>query len=224
MIHHAIAIDGPGGAGKSTIAKALAKQLSFLYIDTGAMYRAIGLFAARNRVNGKDISGVISLLPYITLEIRFINGAQHMFLNGEDVSTKIRTEEASIYASDVSAIPAVRTFLLEQQRNFARNNDVIMDGRDIGTVVLPDADLKIFLTASSEARAWRRFREQQEKGLDVTYEEVLAALKLRDLQDSSRETAPLKAADDAVIVDTTECDLETSIALVRRLVKERLDV
>ncbi len=224
MIHHAIAIDGPGGAGKSTIAKELAKQLSFIYIDTGAMYRTIGLFAARNRVSGKNIQGVISLLPYITLEIRFIDGAQHMFLNGEDVSDKIRTEEASIYASDVSAIPAVRTFLLEQQRAFAKSSNVIMDGRDIGTVVLPDADLKIFLTASSEARARRRFLEQKAKGLDVTYEEVLEALKLRDRQDSSREAAPLKAADDAVIVDTTEWDLETSIAMVRRLVKERLDV
>ena len=224
MIHHAIAIDGPGGAGKSTIAKELAKQLSFIYIDTGAMYRTIGLFAARNRVSGKNVQGVISLLPYITLEIRFIDGAQHMFLNGEDVSDKIRTEEASIYASDVSAIPAVRTFLLEQQRAFAKSSNVIMDGRDIGTVVLPDADLKIFLTASSEARARRRFLEQKSKGLDVTYEEVLEALKLRDRQDSSREAAPLKAADDAVIVDTTEWDLETSIAMVRRLVKERLDV
>ena len=193
MIHHAIAIDGPGGAGKSTIAKELAKQLSFIYIDTGAMYRTIGLFAARNRVSGKNIQGVISLLPYITLEIRFIDGAQHMFLNGEDVSDKIRTEEASIYASDVSAIPAVRTFLLEQQRAFAKSSNVIMDGRDIGTVVLPDADLKIFLTASSEARARRRFLEQKAKGLDVTYEEVLEALKLRDRQDSSREAAPLKA-------------------------------
>lgn len=224
MIHHAIAIDGPGGAGKSTIAKELAKQLSFIYIDTGAMYRTIGLFAARNRVSGKNVQEVISLLPYITLEIRFIDGAQHMFLNGEDVSDKIRTEEASIYASDVSAIPAVRTFLLEQQRAFAKSSNVIMDGRDIGTVVLPDADLKIFLTASSEARARRRFLEQKAKGLDVTYEEVLEALKLRDRQDSSREAAPLKAADDAVIVDTTEWDLETSIAMVRRLVKERLDV
>lgn len=224
MIYHAIAIDGPGGAGKSTIAKELAKQLSFIYIDTGAMYRTIGLFAARNRVSGKNVQGVISLLPYITLEIRFIDGAQHMFLNGEDVSDKIRTEEASIYASDVSAIPAVRTFLLEQQRAFAKSSNVIMDGRDIGTVVLPDADLKIFLTASSEARARRRFLEQKAKGLDVTYEEVLEALKLRDRQDSSREAAPLKAADDAVIVDTTEWDLETSIAMVRRLVKERLDV
>ena len=224
MIHHAIAIDGPGGAGKSTIAKELAKQLSFIYIDTGAMYRTIGLFAARNRVSGKNVQGVISLLPYITLEIRFIDGAQHVFLNGEDVSDKIRTEEASIYASDVSAIPAVRTFLLEQQRAFAKSSNVIMDGRDIGTVVLPDADLKIFLTASSEARARRRFLEQKAKGLDVTYEEVLEALKLRDRQDSSREAAPLKAADDAVIVDTTEWDLETSIAMVRRLVKERLDV
>ena len=224
MIHHAIAIDGPGGAGKRTIAKELAKQLSIMYLDTGAMYRTIGLFAARNRVSGKNVQGVISLLPYITLEIRFIDGAQHMFLNGEDVSDKIRTEEASIYASDVSAIPAVRTFLLEQQRAFAKSSNVIMDGRDIGTVVLPDADLKIFLTASSEARARRRFLEQKAKGLDVTYEEVLEALKLRDRQDSSREAAPLKAADDAVIVDTTEWDLETSIAMVRRLVKERLDV
>ena len=223
-MYHAIAIDGPAGAGKSTIAKALAARLHYIYIDTGAMYRAIGLFALRSGVSGEDREGVAALLPEIRLELCFQDGAQHILLNGEDVSQAIRTPQASAYASLVSAIPAVRSFLLDYQRSFARSNSVIMDGRDIGTVVLPQADCKIFLTAGSEARARRRFAELQAKGDESSYEEVLAAIRQRDLQDSSREAAPLKAAEDAVVVDTTACTLEESIEKVYAVVKEKLHV
>ena len=223
-MYHAIAIDGPAGAGKSTIAKALAARLHYIYIDTGAMYRAIGLFALRSGVSGEDWDGVAALLPEIRLELCFQDGAQHILLNGEDVSQAIRTPQASAYASLVSAIPAVRSFLLDYQRSFARNNSVIMDGRDIGTVVLPQADCKIFLTAGSEARARRRFAELQAKGDETPYEEVLAAIRQRDRQDSSREAAPLKAAEDAVVVDTTACTLEESIEKVYAVVKEKLHV
>lgn len=223
-MYHAIAIDGPAGAGKSTIAKALAARLHYIYIDTGAMYRAIGLFALRSGVFGEDREGVAALLPEIRLELCFQDGAQHILLNGEDVSQAIRTPQASAYASLVSAIPAVRSFLLDYQRSFARSNSVIMDGRDIGTVVLPQADCKIFLTAGSEARARRRFAELQAKGDETPYEEVLAAIRQRDLQDSSREAAPLKAAEDAVVVDTTACTLEESIEKVYAVVKEKLHV
>ena len=223
-MYHAIAIDGPAGAGKSTIAKALAARLHYIYIDTGAMYRAIGLFALRSGVSGEDREGVAALLPEIRLELCFQDGAQHILLNGEDVSQAIRTPQASAYASLVSAIPAVRSFLLDYQRSFARSNSVIMDGRDIGTVVLPQADCKIFLTAGSEARARRRFAELQAKGDETPYEEVLAAIRQRDRQDSSREAAPLKAAEDAVVVDTTACTLEESIEKVYAVVKEKLHV
>ena len=223
-MYHAIAIDGPAGAGKSTIAKALAARLHYIYIDTGAMYRAIGLFALRSGVLGEDREGVAALLPEIRLELCFQDGAQHILLNGEDVSQAIRTPQASAYASLVSAIPAVRSFLLDYQRSFARNNSVIMDGRDIGTVVLPQADCKIFLTAGSEARARRRFAELQAKGDETPYEEVLAAIRQRDRQDSSREAAPLKAAEDAVVVDTTACTLEESIEKVYAVAKEKLHV
>ncbi|MDO4372751.1 MAG: (d)CMP kinase [Clostridia bacterium] len=223
-MYHAIAIDGPAGAGKSTIAKALAARLHYIYIDTGAMYRAIGLFALRSGVLGEDREGVAALLPEIRLELCFQDGAQHILLNGEDVSQAIRTPQASAYASLVSAIPAVRSFLLDYQRSFARSNSVIMDGRDIGTVVLPQADCKIFLTAGSEARARRRFAELQAKGDETPYEEVLAAIRQRDRQDSSREAAPLKAAEDAVVVDTTACTLEESIEKVYAVAKEKLHV
>lgn len=223
-MYHAIAIDGPAGAGKSTIAKALAARLHYIYIDTGAMYRAIGLFALRSGVLGEDREGVAALLPEIRLELCFQDGAQHILLNGEDVSQAIRTPQASAYASLVSAIPAVRSFLLDYQRSFARSNSVIMDGRDIGTVVLPQADCKIFLTAGSEARARRRFAELQAKGDETPYEEVLAAIRQRDLQDSSREAAPLKAVEDAVVVDTTACTLEESIEKVYAVAKEKLHV
>lgn len=224
MNYHAIAIDGPSGAGKSTIAKELSKLLQFIYIDTGAMYRAIGLYTAQKGVAANDRQSVPRLLPEIKLELGFIDGVQHIFLNGDDVSSEIRTEEASKRASDVSAIPEVRAFLLDFQRSFAKTNNVIMDGRDIGTVVLPDADLKIFLTASPEARALRRFAEQKAKGMDVTYEQVLEGMRLRDLQDSTRAAAPLKAAEDAILVDTTEMDLQQSIDYMLGIAKEKLCV
>ena len=217
-----VAIDGPAGAGKSTIARAAAKRFGFIYVDTGAIYRTLGLAAKRAGVDPKDEDGVMALLR--TLDIRFDytdDGAQHMFLNGEDVSGLIRTPEISLYASAVSAIQAVRTYLLNMQRNMAKTTSVVMDGRDIGTVVLPDAGLKIFLTASAEARARRRFIELQEKGDPATFEEVLADMLVRDKNDSTRAAAPLKAAEDAVTVDTTELTLEESIEALCALIAER---
>ena len=217
-----VAIDGPSGAGKSTIAKFLAEKLNFLYVDTGAMYRSIGLYAARQGVAANDAVAVEALLPNIKLDLAYVDGEQRIFLNGEDVSRSIRTEQASKNASAVSAIPAVRTFLLEFQRSFAKQNCILMDGRDIGTVVLPDADVKIFLTASAEARAQRRYKEQIERGEDVTLEAVFEAIRKRDEADSSRATAPLKAADDAIVVDTTYLNLEESIARILGIVEDKL--
>ena len=224
MIYHAIAIDGPSGAGKSTIAKELSKILQFIYIDTGAMYRAIGLYTAKKNVAANDRQLVPGLLPEIKLELGFVDGVQHIFLNDEDVSDQIRTEEASKRASDVSAIPEVRAFLLDFQRSFAQTNHVLMDGRDIGTIVLPNADVKIFLTASPEARAQRRYLEQIAKGMDVTYEQVLEGMRVRDLQDSTRASAPLKPAEDSILVDTTEMNLQESIDYILDIVKEKLGV
>ena len=222
MTHFNIAIDGPSGAGKSTIAKALAQKLESIYIDTGAMYRAIGLYAAQHGLEITDKEGVIALLPEIQLELRFEEGAQHILVNGQDVSGLIRTESASMWASAVSAIPEVRTFLLEFQRSFAKANNVLMDGRDIGTVVLPDAELKIFLTASADARAQRRYLEQKAKGEDVTFEKVLAAMRQRDLQDSTRPIAPLKQAKDAVLLDSSDLTLEETVAAMKAIVAEKL--
>lgn len=216
-----VAIDGPSGAGKSTIAKFLAKELNFLYVDTGAMYRSIGLFASRKGVDAGNAAEVTPLLSQIKLDLSYVDGEQRIFLNGEDVSRAIRTEEGSKNASKVSAIPAVRAFLLEFQRSFAKQNCIIMDGRDIGTVVLPDADVKIFLTASAEARAQRRYKEQIERGEDVTFEAVLDAIRKRDEADSSRATAPLKAAEDAIVVDTTDLTLQASIETLLSIVKEK---
>lgn len=219
----AIAIDGPSGAGKSTLARALAKKLGYLYVDTGAIYRTVGLAARRSGTDPHDAAAVAALLPGLKIELGYgEDGLQRMYLDGEDVSAAIREPEISLYASAVSAIPAVRTFLMEQQRSLARTHCVIMDGRDIGTVVLPDADLKIFLTASSEARARRRWKELQEKGMDEPYEKVLAEIVERDRQDTTRAAAPLRQAEDAVAVDTTEYDLEESLDLLLNLVKETL--
>lgn len=206
----AIAIDGPAGAGKSTLAKMLAKKLGYIYVDTGALYRATGLYFSRNKIDW-DNCDLESVLKEITVDIKFIDGTQHVFLNGEDVSNKIRTPEASLAASAVSAKPPVRAFLLETQRGLARKNNVVMDGRDIGTVVLPDAEHKIFLTASAEVRAERRYLELIEKGEEVTYEEVLADQKKRDYNDSHREIAPLRPAEDSVTVDTSDLNLEESL-------------
>ncbi len=216
-----VAIDGPSGAGKSTIAKFLAKELNFLYVDTGAMYRAIGLFAARNGVDAGDAAAVEPLLPQVKLDLAYVDGEQRIFLNGEDVSRSIRTEEASKNASKVSAIPAVRNFLLEFQRSFAKQNCILMDGRDIGTVVLPDADVKIFLTATPEARAQRRYKEQIERGEAVTFEQVLEAIQKRDAADSSRVAAPLKPAEDSVLVDTTFLNLQESIQRILEIILEK---
>lgn len=219
----AIAIDGPAGAGKSTIAKLAAKELSFIYVDTGALYRAIGLCAYRNNIGSKDVPAILEMLKTIRVELAFNeNHEQIVLLNGEDVSAYIRTPEISMYASDVSAIPQVRAFLLDLQRNMAKTNNVIMDGRDIGTVVLPDAQIKIFLTASPQVRAKRRFDELIEKGMDVTYEDVLADVETRDYNDSHRETAPLRPADDSIIVDTSELNLEQSVERLISIMKERM--
>ena len=218
-----VAIDGPAGAGKSTISRAAAKELGYIYIDTGALYRTVGLNAMRK---GADINDPESVVATITddlkVELRFIDGEQRMFLNGEDVSDKIRTPEASSAASKVSAVPAVRQYLFDLQKDLAKNNNCIMDGRDIGTVVLPDAKVKIFLTASPEARAQRRYKELIEKGMDVKYDDVLADMIKRDYDDSHRAIAPLKQADDAVLADTSDCTLEESIALIIKIIKDNI--
>lgn len=218
-----VAIDGPAGAGKSTIARKAALELGFIYVDTGALYRTVALNALRNGVKDtKKSEEVIPTLKTAEVSLKFIDGEQHVFLRDEDVSTAIRQNEVSMAASNVSSIPEVRSFLFDLQRNIAKNNDCIMDGRDIGTVVLPDAKIKIFLTASAEARADRRFKELQEKGQDVPYETILKEIKERDYQDMNRKTAPLKQAEDAVLVDTTEIGLEESINLMIKTIKERL--
>jgi len=219
----AIAIDGPSGAGKSTISKILAAELGFVYVDTGAIYRTVGVFVYRKGVNPQDAEKVEALLPEIDIVIEHVDGMQRIFLNGEDVSDKIREHIISKYASDVSAIPAVRKFLLDMQREFSVRYNVIMDGRDIGTVVLPDADIKIFLTATDEDRARRRYDELILKGQDVPFEKVLADMRERDRQDSQRATAPLAAAEDAILVDTTGNSLEESVEVLKNLVVERLN-
>lgn len=216
-----IAIDGPAGAGKSTVAKGVAAKLGYIYVDTGALYRAIGVYALRQGVDTKDGDGVSALLPEINVELKFIDGVQHVFLNGEDVSVEIRTPDASMAASNVSAIPSVRSFLFDLQRNIASKNDCIMDGRDIGTVVLPNAQVKIFLTADPEERAMRRYKELIVKDPDVKYDDVLADLKVRDYQDSHREIAPLKPAEDSVVYNTTGNSLEESVEKVINIIKEK---
>ncbi len=219
----AIAIDGPAGAGKSSLSKEVAKELSFIYVDTGALYRTIGLAASRKGLKKEDKAEIISMLNDIDVKLSFNDeGTQIVLLNGEDVSNYIRTPEASMFASAVSAIPEVRAFLLDLQRNMAKSDNVIMDGRDIGTVVLPDAKIKIFLTASPEKRAMRRHKENIEKGIDSTYEEVLKDVNQRDYQDSHREIAPLKPAEDSVLVDTSDYDFEGSKKLLLKVIKERM--
>lgn len=217
-----IAIDGPAGAGKSTIARKAAAELGFIYVDTGALYRSVAYYCISK---GTDVSAsekVEELLPEITPELRFIDGVQHVFVNGSDVSHKIRTPEVSMAASKVSAILAVRAFLFELQQKIARENNVIMDGRDIGTVVLPNAELKIFLTASPEARADRRFKELKDKPDAPTYEQVLADIIKRDHDDSTRAVSPLKQAEDAVLCDTTSLSLEESVDMIIGMIKKLL--
>lgn len=217
-----VAIDGPVGAGKSSIARNAAKKLGFIYVDTGALYRAVGLYCHRKGVDMSDGAAVAAQLADISPEIRLIDGTQHIYLNKEDVSEEIRLPEISMAASAVSAVPEVRASLLDLQRNMAKTNNVIMDGRDIGTVVLPDATVKIFLTAAPEIRAKRRYDELVAKGVETTFEAVLADLNQRDYNDSHRATAPLKQADDAVLADTSALDFEQSCELICNIIKEKL--
>lgn len=219
--HIAVAVDGPVGAGKSSIARTAAKRLGFIYCDTGALYRAVGLYCHRKGVDLKNAEDIAGQLSAIKPEIRLMDGVQHVFLNGEDVSEEIRLPEISMAASAVSAVPAVRAALLDIQRDIAENNNTIMDGRDIGTVVLPNADVKIFLTARPEIRAKRRFDELTAKGIDVKFDDVLKELNERDFADMHRETAPLKQADDAVLADTSELDFGQSVDLVCEIIKGR---
>ena len=216
-----VAIDGPAGAGKSTIAKAAAKELGFIYVDTGALYRAIA-YNAVNKGVIDDTQKIIDMLTDTNVELKYVDGVQAVYLNGDDVSAYIRTPEISMGASKVSAIPQVREFLLNLQRDIAQKNNVIMDGRDIATVVLPNADVKIFLFASPECRAQRRYKELIEKGEDVTLEDVLADVNQRDYQDSHREIAPLKPSEDSVMADTSKLTLEESIQLIINIIKERI--
>ena len=223
--HYAIAIDGPSGAGKSTLARRAAKEFGFLYVDTGAIYRTVGLAAHRNDIDCHDEEAVAQILPMIDIRMGYnAEGEQRMFLNGDDVSDEIRAPEISICASDVSSLPAVRAFLLEMQRKTARDNHVLMDGRDIGTVVLPEAELKIYLTASAEARAERRLKELLAKGVETSFEDVLRDIEYRDYQDTHRETAPLKQAEDAVVLDTSDIGLEESCQLLFRTIREKLGI
>lgn len=216
-----IAIDGPGGAGKSTVAKAVAKELRIVYVDTGALYRTVGYYVRSRDVSPKDNEAVTALLPEISIEVKYENGTQKVYLNGEDLGDRIRTPEMSMYASAVSAIPAVRSFLLDTQRDIAKKNSVIMDGRDIGTVILPDAEVKIFMTASAECRAKRRYNELLAKGADVKYEDVLAEMNERDHNDSTRDIAPTAAAEDAVLLDTSDMTFDEVVAAVIALANEK---
>ena len=222
--HYAVAVDGPSGAGKSTLAKAVARELHIMYVDTGAIYRVIGVAAQRRGIDPKDEAAVAAMLP--ELDIGLMHGAdglQRMSLNGEDVTDTIRLPEVSMYASAVSALPPVRAYLLEMQRKFAREQSVIMDGRDIGTVVLPDAEVKIFLTASSAVRAKRRCLELEQRGTPKPYDEVLAEIEQRDYNDSHRAIAPLRQAEDAALVDTSELDFEQSKALMLKTIRENVN-
>ncbi len=216
-----IAIDGPSGSGKSTLAKAVAHELGIIYVDTGALYRTVGYYVY---INGKDphnADEVEKLLSGIRIELKYENGAQKVILNGEDLGDKIRMPEMSMYASAVSSIPAVRAFLLEMQKSLARENSVVMDGRDIGTVIIPDADLKIFLTASNETRAKRRTLELLGKGVDAKYEDVLSDMIERDKQDKNRDIAPAIPADDAIFFDNSTMTVEESLKEIVRLLNER---
>ena len=216
-----IAIDGPAGAGKSSICRRLAEELHYLHVDTGAIYRAVGLFMLRRHKNPADPAEVLPLLPQVKIDLQFVEGEQRILLNGEDVSEAIRLPEASAAASAVSALPEVRAYLLEQQRSLARQYDVIMDGRDIGTVVLPHATIKIYLTAAPEERARRRWLQQRSKGIGESYEEVLAAVKRRDYDDSHRAAAPLCRAEDAWLCDSTHLDFEETVAAMLAYIRQK---
>ena len=222
MENRSIAIDGPAGAGKSSVAKAAAKELGFVYVDTGAIYRTIALYVLRQGVAPQDAAGVEGLLPQIEIGMEYTDQGQKMILNGEDVTGLIRTPEVSMATSTCSAIPAVRAFLLQLQRDLAEKNNVLMDGRDIGTVVLPHAQLKVFLTASPQERARRRVLQLEESGRKADYEAILRDIQQRDYQDSHRETAPLRPAEDSVLVDTSGVTFEESVRRLVELVRERL--
>ena len=219
-----IALDGPSGAGKSTVAKALAKRLGIIYVDTGALYRTIGLFVKNNGVDKGDSDGVVALLPQIDLNMEFVNGEQIITLNGKRVGDEIRTGEIAMYASAVSAIPTVREFLLKTQRDIADKNSVVMDGRDIGTVILPNAEVKVFMVASPEARAKRRYLELTAKGEKCTFESVLEDIITRDKNDSTRKTAPCVPADDAVMLDNSDLDIEGTVDAVIEIIKSKVEL
>lgn len=216
-----VALDGPGGAGKSTVAKLIAAKMGYVYVDTGALYRTCGLYAMEKGVAKEDEKGIIALLNTIDVRLAYENGEQHVFLNGTDVGGRIRTPEASMYASAVSKIPEVRTYLLDLQKKLAENGGVVMDGRDIGTVIMPDAEIKVFMTASPEERTRRRLKELLEKGENVTFEEVFTDMQQRDKADSERETAPLKPADDAVMFVNDGYDAEASADYIIGLIREK---
>lgn len=217
-----IAIDGPSGSGKSTLAKALAKELGYVYVDTGAIYRTVGLYAKRNGISPDDEKTLSSHFANIDIKLAWTEAGQRVLLSGEDVSDDIRTPEASMYASAVSALPAVRSFLLDMQRSIAKSENVIMDGRDIGTVILPDADVKIFMTANAKERAERRYIELTEKGKDVTLDDVYNDMVTRDKNDSSRATAPCVPADDAVLFDNSGFEPGETLNKALEIIKEKL--
>ena len=223
MGYISVAIDGPSGAGKSTVARAAAARLGYVYVDTGAMYRAIGLAVCRRGILGGGEEGIAAALPEIEIRLAYQDGAQRVLLNDEDVSDAIRTPEIAHYASKVSAVPEVRQFLLDVQRDMAKKGNILMDGRDIGTVILPDAPVKIFLTASAETRAERRYLELAEKGQQVTRESVLHDIVERDRQDMTRAVAPLRRAEDAVLLDTSEMTLEESIDAVLQIIRKKTE-
>ncbi len=220
---YSIAIDGPSGAGKSTLAKELSKKLNYLYVDTGAIYRTVGLYAKKNGIDPKDEKTLSEHFDKIDIKLEWKEGSQHVILNGQDVSLLIRTPEMSMYASNVSALPAVRRFLLDKQREFAKTNNVIMDGRDIGTVVLPEADVKMFLIADLDSRAKRRFEEIKDKTSGLTLQQVKDDMEKRDKQDKERETAPCVAADDAVILDNSGMTFEETTNAALEIIYEKIN-
>lgn len=221
--HIQIAIDGPSGAGKSTLSRAVAERLGIVYVDTGALYRTVGYFARSRGISLEQIDTVVPLLPEVSVEVRYEDGVQNVYLNGENLGNRIRENEISKYASAVATLPAVRAFLLDTQKKIARENSVIMDGRDIGTVILPDAQVKIFMTASDEARARRRCAELAEKGMPASYETILADMKARDAQDRNRAVAPAVAAPDAVLFDNSELTFEQSVEALIRIITHTLE-
>lgn len=221
--HIQIAIDGPSGAGKSTLSRAVAERLGIVYVDTGALYRTVGYFARSRGISLEQIDTVVPLLPEVSVEVRYEDGVQNVYLNGENLGNRIRENEISKYASAVATLPTVRAFLLDTQKKIARENSVIMDGRDIGTVILPDAQVKIFMTASDEARARRRCAELAEKGMPASYETILADMKARDAQDRNRAVAPAVAAPDAVLFDNSELTFEESVESLIRIITHTLE-